>query len=157
MEEVCCPRFDPTHWDKKNLVWKDKRFIKESVKAVFNVPLNYGAAMARIDTTIKSANAEIPHNLIISEHTSKWNINVYAAVDQEIPGARNVSMSGHYISKVYEGGFNNLNEWLADFHEYIEHRTVEQFYFWYTTCPKCAKKYGKNYVVIIAKMYPQIK
>jgi len=23
---------------------------------------------------------------------------------------------------------------------------------WYTTCPKCAKKYGKNYVVIIAEV-----
>ena len=23
---------------------------------------------------------------------------------------------------------------------------------WYTTCPKCAKAYGKNYVVIIAEV-----
>jgi hypothetical protein len=23
---------------------------------------------------------------------------------------------------------------------------------WYTTCPKCAQKYGKNYVVIIAQV-----
>jgi hypothetical protein len=23
---------------------------------------------------------------------------------------------------------------------------------WYTTCPKCAKKYGKNYVVILAEI-----
>jgi hypothetical protein len=26
-----------------------------------------------------------------------------------------------------------------------------RMYQWYTTCPKCAKKYGKNYVVIIAQ------
>jgi hypothetical protein len=25
-------------------------------------------------------------------------------------------------------------------------------YFFYTTCPKCAKKYGKNYVVILAQI-----
>jgi hypothetical protein len=25
-------------------------------------------------------------------------------------------------------------------------------YMWYTTCPKCAKKYGKNYVTIIAQI-----
>jgi len=25
-------------------------------------------------------------------------------------------------------------------------------YFFYTTCPKCAKKYGKNYVVILAEV-----
>ncbi len=23
------------------------------------------------------------------------------------------------------------------------------WYMWYTTCPKCAKKYGKNHVVIL--------
>jgi len=25
-------------------------------------------------------------------------------------------------------------------------------YFYYTTCPKCAKKYGKNYVVLLAQV-----
>ena len=28
----------------------------------------------------------------------------------------------------------------------------QKLYFNYTTCPKCAKKYGKNYVVILAKI-----
>ncbi|HZH72463.1 MAG TPA: hydrolase [Mariniphaga sp.] len=23
---------------------------------------------------------------------------------------------------------------------------------WYTTCPKCAKKYGRNFVVIVGKV-----
>jgi hypothetical protein len=31
-------------------------------------------------------------------------------------------------------------------------RTLETLYFFYTTCPKCAKHYGKNYVVGIAKL-----
>ncbi|MHC4509420.1 MAG: hydrolase [Planctomycetota bacterium] len=25
-------------------------------------------------------------------------------------------------------------------------------YFFYTTCPKCAKVYGKNYTVLLAKI-----
>jgi len=28
---------------------------------------------------------------------------------------------------------------------------IEKMYMWYTTCPECAKKYGKNYIVKIAK------
>jgi hypothetical protein len=31
-------------------------------------------------------------------------------------------------------------------------RKVRRMYFFYTTCPKCAKKYGKNYVVIFAQV-----
>jgi len=30
--------------------------------------------------------------------------------------------------------------------------TIKKWYMWYTTCPKCAKKYGKNYVVIICQV-----
>jgi len=27
-----------------------------------------------------------------------------------------------------------------------------KLYFFYTTCPRCAQKYGKNYVVILAQV-----
>jgi hypothetical protein len=29
---------------------------------------------------------------------------------------------------------------------------MEKMYFFYTTCPKCAKVYGKNYTVLLAKI-----
>lgn len=29
---------------------------------------------------------------------------------------------------------------------------IKEVYMWYTTCPKCAKKYGKNYVVVIGEI-----
>jgi len=31
-------------------------------------------------------------------------------------------------------------------------KTLEKLYFYYPYCPGCAKKYGKNYVVILAKV-----
>jgi hypothetical protein len=31
-------------------------------------------------------------------------------------------------------------------------KTPKKMYFYYTTCPKCAKKYGKNYVVLLAQI-----
>jgi hypothetical protein len=38
--------------------------------------------------------------------------------------------------------------------EYVKSRgrEVKKLYFYYTTCPKCAKKYGKNYVVLLAEV-----
>jgi len=31
-------------------------------------------------------------------------------------------------------------------------KTSKKTYFFYATCPKCAKYYGKNYVVILAQL-----
>ncbi len=31
-------------------------------------------------------------------------------------------------------------------------RQVKKTYFFYTTCPKCAKAYGKNYVVAVSEV-----
>jgi len=31
-------------------------------------------------------------------------------------------------------------------------KDVQKLYRYYTTCPKCAKKYGKHYVVILAQV-----
>jgi hypothetical protein len=31
-------------------------------------------------------------------------------------------------------------------------KDAKKFYFFYTTCPACAKVYGKNYVVILAEI-----
>jgi hypothetical protein len=33
-----------------------------------------------------------------------------------------------------------------------KNKKVQKLYFCYTTCPKCAKAYGKNYVVLFAKI-----
>lgn len=32
-------------------------------------------------------------------------------------------------------------------------RSVKKAYFFYTTCPKCAKIYGKNYVVGVVRSH----
>ena len=33
-----------------------------------------------------------------------------------------------------------------------QNRKLVKNYFYYTTCPKCAKVYGKNYVVAVAEV-----
>jgi hypothetical protein len=31
-------------------------------------------------------------------------------------------------------------------------KTIKKQYFYYTTCPKCAKKHGHNYIVAFAQV-----
>ncbi len=154
MPEECCPKFDPTPWDGKVLEWKDKRFIRDRMRTFFYMPLNFAGVIRRMNERVEKAGASILDRLCLMDHTSKWNLEVFLAVDQEIQGAENVTLSGSFLSKVYEGPYENTGKWMEDFHAYATQQGLEikKWYVWYTTCPNCAKKYGKNYVAIVAEV-----
>jgi hypothetical protein len=152
--EECCPPFDPEKWDNKSFGWSNKKFIRDKVFTFFYMPVGFGKVMKRMDEKVRNAGATMEDNLCLSDHTSKWNMDVYLAVDREVPGAENCMLSGNFLSKVYEGDFKQTGEWCKDFESYAQTKNlkIDKWYMWYTTCPKCAKKYGKNYVAIIAKV-----
>jgi hypothetical protein len=150
--QICCPEFDPALWDDKTFDWDHKKFIKDHVCTIFYMPLNFGKAMKRLNEKVESTGAAMPDWLCLSDHTSGWNMDLYLAVDREVAGAENVMLSGKYYSKVYEGPFSNTGKWSKDCTGLVKSKglTIKKLYMWYTTCPKCAKKYGKNYVVLVA-------
>jgi hypothetical protein len=153
-EPECCPKFDPIPWDDKSFEWANKKFIKDKVNTLFYMPLNFGGVMKRLDSKLTKAGATMPDNLGLSDHTSKWNMDIYLAVDKEIPDAENVALSGKFYSKVYEGPFQDTGKWMKDFENTAKNKglSMKKEYMWYTTCPKCAKKYGKNYVVVVGQV-----
>jgi hypothetical protein len=150
----CCPRLDPGLWDGKMLEWNDKRFIKDRVRTFFYMPLNFGGVMKKLNEEVEKAGAKMPDGLCLSDHTSKWNMDIYLAVDKEVPCAENATLTGRFLSKVYEGPFKDTGRWCKDFEEYAKKQgyAVKKWFMWYTTCPKCAKAYGKNYVVVVGKV-----
>ena len=150
----CCPEFNPESWDDKLITWIDKMFIKEKVCTFFYMPLNFGSAMQKLSKKMEKSNAESPEWLCLSDHTSRWNMDVYLATDREISGCETHMLSGKYYCKVYEGAFKDTGKWAKDFNSRLTDKgmTTGKLYMWYTTCPKCAKKYGKNYVVFVGKV-----
>lgn len=153
-KQECCPKFDPAPWDNKEFDWGNKRFIKDKVFTLFYMPMNFGSVMKRVNEKIEKAGAAVQDGMWLSNHTSKWNMNLYLAVDKEVPGAENVILNGKFFSKVYEGNFKNTGIWMKDFENYTKNKNmaVKKTYMWYTTCPKCAKKYGKNYVALFGQI-----
>ena len=152
-KEVCCPEFEPSLWDDRIITWKDKRFIRDHVFTLFYMPVNYGSVMRRFNKKIVNSESEIPKDgLCLADHTSKWNMDLYLAVDHEIRWAKNVTISGQFYCKVYEGPFRDTGKWCEDFERTIQTKGFpkHRLYMWYTTCPRCAKKYGKNYVAILS-------
>lgn len=154
VETGCCPPLDPTLWDDKILTWDKKLFIRDKVMTFYYMPMTFGKVMTRLNKKVVEAGADLPHWLCLSDHTSKWNMDVYLEVDKEIPGMENLTFSGKYYSKVYEGPFKDTGKWSEDFEKTTREKgiTTKKCYMWYTTCPKCAKAYGKNYTVFIAEV-----
>jgi hypothetical protein len=150
--QECCPKFIPEPWDNQFHEWKGKQFIRDHVFTLWFMPLNFGKVMTRMMTLVEKSGQQEPDYLCLSDHTSKWNMDIYLAVKGSVAGADNKSLSGKYFSKVYEGSFKESGKWMKDFSITLKNRGLKakKHLWWYTTCPKCAKKYGKNYVVVFA-------
>lgn len=150
----CCPRFEPAPWDDKIVTWEKKRFLQDRVLSFLRIPLNFGAVMRRSMATIEAAGAVADEVIVLSDENSLWGADVYIAISKDIPGARTTTLSGTFLAKVFEGPYRNIRNWTAEMMSFVKSKgkATQKLYFFYTTCPKCAKKYGKNYVVILARL-----
>ncbi len=151
-ETGCCPRFNPEPWDEKEVTWQDSLFVKDHVRSFLHIPLGFGKAMTKNMEMIQAADALAPEPLTLSDEHSLWGSDVYIAVSKEVPQAENVRISGIFLTKVFEGHYKNAGKWAKEMQAYVgaKGREIKKMYFFYTTCPKCAKVYGKNYTVILA-------
>jgi len=154
-ETGCCARFVPEPWQEKELQWDHKLFVRDRVRCLFYMPLNFGKIVVRNMGKIERASAFTPAPpLLLSDHTSPWNMDLYIEVTKEIPGSDHAQLSGAFFSKVFEGPFRNTRQWCQEMTAWVRSRgkEIKRQFMYYTTCPKCAEHYGKNYVVILAQI-----
>jgi hypothetical protein len=47
-----------------------------------------------------------------------------------------------------------MGKWIKEMKLFVQSRgeQMKKLYFFYTTCPACAKAYGKNYTVLLAEI-----
>ncbi len=150
----CCPRFHPERWDGVTLHFDHKPFVKASTVSFFHMPLNMGHVMTKTWAAIEKAHAATGAFLVLSRDTSAWHAEHLFAVDAAVPGADMVELSGDYFCKVFEGPFQDAPRWCEALQQAVEDvgKTAGEQYLYYTTCPKCAAFYGKNYVVGVARL-----
>ena len=153
-ETGCCPRFNPEPWDEKEISFQEKLFVKDHVRSFLHIPLNFRKVMVRNVERIKEAGALVPLPVMLSDEKSLWGADIYIAVAKEVPGAKMVRISGTFLTKVFEGPYKDAGQWAKEMKSYVKSkaREMKKMYFFYTTCPKCAEYYGKNYTVILAKV-----
>ena len=152
--DCCCPEFNPEPWDEQEIVWAGRKFVKDRVTSFLHIPLNFGSVMKRIMGRIEASGVECKDMITLADEDSLWGTNVFVDVSGEVQDAEMTTISGAFLSKVFEGPYKNMRHWIEEMDEYVRSKgkTEKMRYFYYTTCPKCAKKYGKNYVVILSQV-----
>lgn len=151
----CCPRFKPDGWDGQELHFRKKLFLKARTRSLFHIPLNMGSVYPKTFGDIEAAKAHSDNNFVVLSHDpSPWTGEHYFSVTRDVPGHEMVELTGDFLTKVFEGPYKNAPKWEKAMEGLGrgQEKPVKKTYFFYTTCPKCAKSYGKNYVVAVAEI-----
>lgn len=141
-------------WENKEITWKNKRFVKDRVRAILHIPINFGQVIVRNIKRIEAVKALEDPYVLLSDENSLWGSDLYIAVTKDVPGAQMATISGTFLTKVFEGPYKDVGKWMKEMNAYVQSKgkAAKKIFAFYTTCPKCAKVYGRNYVVLFAQV-----
>lgn len=156
-ETGCCPRFNPAGWDNETLHFVDKPFLRATTKGANHVPLDMDTVFTRVHEHMSEANAINEDNTLVLSRDLSASLgeHLFAIPDGvDVPDEERVSLTGDFITRVFEGPYEQARDWMDAMTQAAKDKggDGEEVYFFYTTCPKCAQHYGKNYVVGVARV-----
>ncbi len=128
--------------------------MKARTRSIFHMPVNIGSVFCRTWSVIRDAQANDPEFIILSDDHAMWYGEHYFSVKKPVPGLDNVTLTGDYLTHVCEGPWSDAPKWVEEMKQFVatSGRAMGRLFFYYTTCPKCAKKRGKNYVLGVAEL-----
>ncbi len=158
-QDICCPEFEVKKWDDKTFYWDEKLFIKASVPTLFHIPLSsmISKNMSKLHNAAKDAHADIPDlkdALILFHDPSAFKSEMFYAVTKPVKGVENTTLSGRFIAGVFDGPYNSVPKHLKIMDKRMKEQgtPAKDYYIHYAYCPKCAQKYGKNYMILFAEI-----
>ena len=162
MEQVikeCCPKFHSDKWDEKTFIWDHKKFIKASVPTLFHIPLppmigNRVTKMMKLAEDSKKLSADKEEILLLFNDPSAFKSELFLSVTDTVPNAENITLSGTFMSKVFDGAFKAVPKFIKQMDAYLakQGKKASDYYVHYAYCPKCAKEAGHNYMVLFAEV-----
>ena len=151
----CCPRFNPDGWDGQELHFRDKSFIRAETRSAMHIPLNMGGVFTRVNEHVEGAGGwDNDDMIVLSRDHSAFKAEHLFSHAGDVPGEETVTLSGDFMTKVFEDPYRKARDWYEEMEQMVRDRgsLPGRIYFFYTTCPKCAKHYGRNYVVGVAEV-----
>ncbi len=153
----CCPTFHPEKWDEKTFNWDHKKFIKASVPTLFHIPLppmigKKVTKMMKLAEDSKNLSDDKEEILLLFNDPSAFKSDMYLSVTDTVSGAENRTISGTFMSLVFDGAYNAIPKFIKQMDNYLakQEKKASDYYIHYAYCPKCAKEAGHNYMVLFA-------
>lgn len=134
--------------------FKDIDFISAKSKAFLHMPLNLGKVMTETQKAIDESEATLKDQyLILSKDTSAYQTSHLFAVFKAVKDYPMVKLTGEYEARVFDGQYQDVPKFMKilDTEVNNDHKVIEDQWVFYTTCPKCAKAYGHNYMVFFTQ------
>ncbi len=103
----CCEPFNPELWNEKEITWSDKLFVKDHVISFLHIPFNFGGKVVKNMELVERAGAKSPDQLMLTDEKSLWGADIYIDVTKDVPGAKMAKISGTFLTKVFEGAYQN--------------------------------------------------
>ena len=158
----CCRKYQIGHWADQEVVWENKRFIKDRVRSFLHIPLNFGAVMKRSGKPLMDAGIWSNDMVVLSDDESLWGSNVYIELGDDgeaklpplHPKAEIVELSGRFVTREFDGPYQKAHVHAKQFQAELEGQgqNVKRVFYFYSTCPKCAKAYGENWIALFAEV-----
>ncbi len=123
-ETGCCPVPNIKDWDKKEVKFENKKFIRMYTNSIMYVPINMGKVMTALDKCATGAKAKLPmeQGMILSRDISPWKSEQLYAVSGDVDCAENVVLDGTFLSLVVEGPYQNAPKWIKSMQEYAKEK-----------------------------------
>ena len=112
----CCEPFNPEPWQEKEIVWQDKIFVKDHVRSFLHIPLNMGKKIIKNMALIEKTSAKSPYQLMLCDETL-WGSDIYIDVAKDVTGAQMTKLAGTFLTKVFEGPYQNAGKWAMEMFE----------------------------------------
>ena len=158
-DEECCPLFHPKKWNGKTFNWENKPFIKASVPTLFHVPFQkmlgkkITELMQKAETS-KKLEENTEDVLLLFNDPHAFKSDIYLSVTDDVPNAKNKKISGTFMAKVFDGPYKAIPKFIKKMDTYLkdQNKKAKDYYIHYSYCPKCAEKFGHNYMVLFAEI-----
>lgn len=158
-KQECCPKFHPEKWNEKTFDWDRKKFIKATVPTFFHIPLppmigKRITKMMKLAEDSKKLSNNKEDILVLFTDPHAFMSEIYLSVTDTVANANNTTLSGTFMSKVFDGAYNDIPKFIKQMDAYLQTTKVkaQRYYVHYAYCPKCAKEAGHNYIVLFAQL-----
>ena len=157
--DVCCPTFHPEKWENKTFNWKNKHFIKASVPTLFHIPFQkmLEKKITKMMKQVEDSNkmeSDMENVLLLFTDPHPFRSDMYLSVTDNVPDAKNTTISGTFMAKVFDGPYKDIPNFFKEMDAYLgrQNKKAENYYVHYAYCPKCAEDKGHNYMVLFAEI-----